>query len=100
MIRSLFLICLGGLFFPVAAADSANFNRDIRPILADNCFNCHGPDEKARKAKLRLDKLEDATKDLGGYRAVEPGKPDESELIALITSSDPDEVMPPPKSKK
>ncbi|MFP6900581.1 MAG: DUF1549 domain-containing protein, partial [Opitutales bacterium] len=77
-----------------------DFNQEVRPILANNCFKCHGPDAKARKAKLRLDLPEGVTKDLGGYRVVEPGKPDESEMIARITSPDLDEVMPPPKAKK
>ncbi|MFP6886294.1 MAG: DUF1549 domain-containing protein, partial [Opitutales bacterium] len=76
------------------------FARDVRPILADHCFRCHGPDAKARKAKLRLDLPEGAAKDLGGYLAVEPGKPGESELMKRIISRDPDELMPPPEAKK
>jgi hypothetical protein len=70
------------LFSATAVAGGENiidFNRDIRPILADRCFKCHGPDEKKRKAKLRLDVLSGATKDLGGHSAVEPGEPDRSE---------------------
>ncbi|MFP6874283.1 MAG: PSD1 and planctomycete cytochrome C domain-containing protein [Verrucomicrobiales bacterium] len=82
------------------SAAPPDFNREIRPILADNCLRCHGPDAKARKAKLRLDQQENATRDLGGYRAISPGKPNESELIARIFSDDPDEIMPPPESKK
>ncbi|SVE54206.1 uncharacterized protein METZ01_LOCUS507060, partial [marine metagenome] len=82
------------------SGQALEFARDVRPILADHCFRCHGPDAKARKAKLRLDLPEGAAKDLGGYRAVEPGKPDESEMIVRITSHDPDDLMPPPKSKK
>lgn len=76
-----------------------DFAREVRPILSENCFHCHGPDEKARKGDLRLDRKEGALADLGGYAAVVPGKPKESELLARITSSDPDERMPPAKSK-
>ena len=66
----------------------------IRPILADRCFNCHGADEKSREADLRLDVPESATDPKLG--AIVPGKPDESELIYRIFETDPDEVMPPP----
>jgi hypothetical protein len=76
------------------------FNRDIRPILSDKCFHCHGPDEKRRKADLRLDRREGATMDLGGHAAVVPGKTAESELIARILHPDAGEVMPPPATKK
>src|SRR5262249_4397950 len=68
------------------------FNREVRPILLDNCFACHGPDKAKRKANLRLDTAE------GGKAVVVPGKPDESELIKRITSDDPKMVMPPPKT--
>ncbi len=84
----------------VAAAQDVQFNRDIRPILSDRCFYCHGPDEKNRKAGLRLDTFEGATKDRGGYKAIAPGRPDESELIRRVTSHEPGEVMPPPAAKK
>lgn len=83
----------------VSADRPLDFARDVRPILAAKCFACHGPDEEAREADLRLDTLEGATADLGDYRAVVPGKPDESELVRRIESDDPDEVMPPPDSK-
>ena len=63
---------------PRAAADKLEYNRDIRPILAENCFACHGPDSAARKADLRLDRRDDAVK----AEAIVPGKPDESELVA------------------
>ena len=72
------------------------FNRDVRPILSDNCFLCHGPDKNRRKADLRLDLRDEALK----AEAFVPGKPDESELVARIFSTDPDELMPPPKSNK
>ncbi len=83
-----------------AAAQDVQFNRDIRPLLSDRCFYCHGPDEKNRKAGLRLDTFEGATKDRGGYRAIAPGKPDESELLRRVTAHDAGEVMPPPRAKK
>ncbi len=76
------------------------FNRDVRPILSENCFYCHGQDPKHREAKLRLDLPEEATRDLGGYAAIVQGKPEESELIERITSADEDEQMPPPKSNR
>src|SRR5438067_13165924 len=81
------------------ADDKVIFNRDIRPILSDTCFKCHGFDAAKRKAELRLDTLEGATKDLGGGAgAIVPGKPDESEAYERITSDDPEYKMPPPKS--
>src|SRR5262245_22531125 len=80
---------------------AVDFNRQIRPILSENCFACHGPDEKQRKAKLRLDTKEGAFAKLrGGNFALVPGKPAESELIARITAEDPAERMPPAKSNK
>ncbi len=82
-------------------ADAIDYQRDIRPILADNCFKCHGPDAEARKAKLRLDAREHA---LAGGRSGEPalvpGKPGDSELMHRIESGDANKMMPPPKSGK
>ncbi len=72
------------------------FNRDVLPVLSDNCFYCHGPDPKHREAKLRLDIREEALK----AEAFVPGKADVSELIARITTSDEDDLMPPPDSHK
>jgi hypothetical protein len=80
------------------APAAVDFGRDVLPILSDYCFACHGPDTKARKADLRLDVREGAVRDDGGV--VVPGQADESELIARVVSREPDEVMPPPKSKK
>ena len=77
-----------------------DFNREIRPILAANCFACHGPDAAERKADLRLDTKAGALADLGGHAALVPGKPDESELVRRIASADPDEMMPPAASGK
>jgi hypothetical protein len=79
-----------------AAEQEVQFNRDIRPILSDNCFRCHGPDKGQRKAKLRLDIREVALE----REAFLPGKPDESELIKRIFSQDPEEMMPPPQANK
>jgi hypothetical protein len=83
-----------------AAEAPVNFHRDIRPILSETCFQCHGPDEKQRKAHLRLDTKDGAFSDLGGYFAIVAGKPDESRLLQRITSTDSQERMPPPKSGK
>jgi hypothetical protein len=81
------------------AADKVDFNRDVRPILAGKCFQCHGHDEGARKAKLRLDVRDVAIKPLKeGEIAIVPGKADHSELIKRITTDDDDDVMPPSKN--
>jgi len=89
------------LFVAAAGAEEpVEFNRDIRPILSDRCYYCHGPDEDERKADLRLDIAEGALRNLGGYAAVVPGDPDASELFHRIISHDEDEVMPPPSAKK
>jgi hypothetical protein len=83
-----------------ATPDPLEFNRDIRPILSENCFFCHGQDPKNREADLRLDQRESATRDLGGYFAVVPGDPAKSELLTRLRSHDKDEMMPPPKSNR
>lgn len=80
-------------------ADEIDFDRQIRPILSDKCFHCHGPDEATRSAGLRLDTAEGASEDLGGYAAFRAGDLENSEGIRRILSEDPDEVMPPPESK-
>lgn len=82
------------------AAETLDYGRDVRPILADKCFRCHGPDEDTREAELRLDTLEGQREDRGGYAAVTPGAVSESELVARIRSSDPDLQMPPADAKK
>ena len=74
-----------------------DFNYDIQPIISQKCFSCHGPDDEAREAKLRLDLRDEAIKERDGIRAIVPGDPAASEIIARITSKDRDEVMPPPK---
>lgn len=78
------------------AEEPLQYNRDIRPILADMCFACHGPDSAARKADLRLDKRDMAT----DSKAIIPGDPAQSEVIRRILSNDADEVMPPASTKK
>jgi mono/diheme cytochrome c family protein len=97
------IFALAGLSLPWVASGAdapVEYNRDIRPILSDKCFHCHGPDAKGRKADLRLDRRDGATADLGGHVAVMPGKSAESEMIARILATDADEVMPPPATKK
>jgi mono/diheme cytochrome c family protein len=97
---SLLLISL----LPVAAYGQAaappSWNRDVRPILAANCFECHGPDEQTRESDLRFDVREAAIEDRGGYAPIVPGNADESELIARITSDDESMVMPPVDSNR
>ena len=78
----------------------ASFRNDILPILSEHCFQCHGPDEKARKAKLRLDTKEGAFEIKDGIAIIAPGKSQESALYRHIASSDPDEIMPPPSLKR
>jgi len=78
-----------------AAGSRIDFNRDIRPILASKCYACHGPDEDKREADLRLDVRAEAVKE-----AIKPGKPHDSEFWQRISTTDPDDVMPPPSSPK
>src|SRR6266446_4845726 len=80
----------------LAATNEIQFNRDIRPILSESCYSCHGPDKNQRKAKLRLDVREVAIE----REAIVPGKPDQSKVVEHIFATDPDEIMPPPKSRK
>ena len=95
----LLTVLLLGTFCSVNAKE-VSFERDVRPILSDNCFHCHGPDAKERKAKLRLDTKEGVLTDLGGYSAVVPGDPAKSELFLRISSVDPEEKMPPHDSNR
>lgn len=91
LIAALLAIALDGA--PVS------FNRDVRPILSDRCYGCHGPDaNKGRKAGLRLDELAGATKELkSGERAIIPGDIENSEMVRRMLSTDPDDIMPPPE---
>ncbi len=83
-----------------AGSKSVDFNRDIRPILSENCYQCHGPDENKRKAKLRLDVPEGAYKDLGGYQAIKPKDAKASAVWKRITTKNADDLMPPAESGK
>ncbi|MBT3636126.1 MAG: DUF1553 domain-containing protein [Opitutae bacterium] len=84
----------------VLASGEVNYNRDVRPILSENCFACHGLDEKHREADLRLDVREKAIADRDGVQAIVPGDLAKSESWTRIISKDKDEVMPPPESHK
>ncbi len=79
-----------------AVGAKLDYNEDVRPILAENCFYCHGPDANKRKAKLRLDVREDALK----HKAFVPGDAEASDLLKRLSSKDSDEVMPPPDSHR
>jgi hypothetical protein len=96
--RRLFLALLPAL--PLHAAGTISFNRDIRPILSENCFACHGFDPKHREGDLRLDTFEGATQDRDGARGIVPGDLSKSDAWQRIISEDKDELMPPPKSHK
>ncbi len=94
-------LILTAILLLTAAANAAevSFNGEIRPILADRCFSCHGPDSAARKADLRLDQEDAAKVKTGdGLIPIVPGKPGESEILRRLLSHDPDEIMPPPDS--
>ena len=102
---ALFLLSLSTAFLASSfvQGEPVSFNRDIRPILSDRCFACHGPDAKERKGELRLDVAEGEE---GAYRirdgraAIAPGSIEKSSFWDRITSADPDEIMPPPKAHK
>ncbi len=98
LVFSVAWLCPGSCLAQTAAP--IDFSRDIRPILSDRCFFCHGPDAEHREADLRLDSEAGIHADLGGYFALVPGKPDESALFQRITSTDSDEQMPPADSGK
>ncbi len=94
--RLILLITLITAGSNAATGERVQFNREIRPILSDNCFQCHGPDAGHRKAKLRLDLREEAI----AHKAFVPGKAEASAVIERINSGDADEIMPPPESHK
>lgn len=100
--RSRGLYAIGITLIACAAlrADEVRFSRDVLPILSDRCFHCHGPDESHREADLRLDDRESAIADRGGYSAISPGKPAESELLVRVASGDSDLKMPPADSHR
>src|SRR4051794_26051955 len=94
--RTIFVLCLSTLFC-VGAARAAtrppvSYGRDIRPILSDKCYRCHGPDAETRKADLRLDTQKGLTGEV-----IAPGKPENSELVRRVFSNDDDDRMPPPR---
>jgi hypothetical protein len=93
---TVFAAVLASLAGAACAADKLEYNRDVRPILAENCFACHGPDSAARKADLRLDKREVAIE----HEAIVPGKPNQSSIVERVFAEDVDTVMPPPATKK
>ena len=82
-----------------AQSQEIDFNRQIRPLLSDNCFKCHGPDEDKRKADLRLDTEEGLLAELDDHKLITPGKPGESELYLRLVHEDEDERMPPQKTR-
>ena len=97
MVRPALLLALA---WSALADAKISFNREIRPILSEQCFSCHGFDAKHRKADLRLDTREGALADNDSVRAIIPGDPAKSELWKRLLSTDPEEVMPPPEAHK
>ena len=91
-----------GVEAKVKAVDlPVRYNRHVLPILLENCFSCHGPDQAARKAGLRLDRRENALAEAeSGAHPIVPGNPDESEMIFRVTATDEEDIMPQPKSGK
>ncbi len=85
---------------PSLATGAISFNQDVRPILSKNCLSCHGPDEADQKGDFHLDTFEAATEVKKGRAGIVVGKPEESEIIRRITSTDPDEIMPQPDHGK
>ncbi|MFM7592462.1 MAG: DUF1549 domain-containing protein, partial [Isosphaeraceae bacterium] len=93
------LACFSGLSLSGAEPGTkVDFNRDIRPILSARCLSCHGIDDESRKGELRLDQRADAVRSRDGYHVIKPGDSNASELMARVTSTEADEVMPPPRS--
>ena len=99
-IKIRFLSLFGLLGICCATSGKVSFNHDIRPIMSDICFQCHGPDANAREAELRLDRREDAFADRDGSPAIVPGDPEESLLIWMINAEDEEDRMPPKKHQR
>jgi hypothetical protein len=100
--RLLPVLCVFSIAISTQATElpeKVEFNKHIRALLSDRCFLCHGPGAGTREADLRLDLREEAVKERDGVRALVPGDPEASEAILRILSDDPDEQMPPKKSK-
>ena len=84
-----------------STGENVDFNRDVRPVLSDRCYACHGPDATSLKGELRLDLRDRATVPAAsGATAIVPGRPDQSELVRRLEAVDEDEQMPPPDSHK
>jgi len=97
MLRALLLVAIAvTLSGRDAVADPLSYNRDVRPILVEHCFACHGADSASRQASLRLDRRDDAI----DHGAIVPGDADSSPVLDRVYSDDPEEVMPPPRVKK
>ena len=93
-----FILILGFYFLPLpvlSAAPTVSFSKEVLPILAENCFQCHGPDDSTREANLRLDLFEDAIRPRDGYQVIMPGNVAKSDLINRILSDDDSIKMPP-----
>ena len=97
--RTFAVLTFGGMAGGLIAGP-VDYNRDVRPILSDKCYHCHGPDADNQSSEFRVDSKEAATADLGGYSGVVSGAPDQSELIKRITTEDEDDLMPPPDSNR
>jgi hypothetical protein len=95
ILQRVFLLKLLFYSATLSAQQPPTFNRDVRPILSDRCFSCHGPDSARREADLRLDERPAAV----AAKAIVPGKPDDSLILQRVLSDDPDTVMPPPHAK-
>ena len=92
---------LGGRATSSSHCSRADFNRDVRPILSQHCFKCHGPDDKTREAELRFDIREAALAETGsGVKPIVPGNPEQSELIRRIETHDSELLMPPAAANK
>ncbi len=100
MVRWIVVCGLLTCSIPVQADTPVDFSRDILPILSDKCYYCHGPDEQARKAELRFDTKAGAFRVKDGESVIVPGKSAASELVLRITSTDPEEVMPPKSANR
>ena len=102
--KGLFCLLVMGLLLTstiqIANADKIQFDRDVRPILSDKCYACHGPDPATRQANLRFDTREGAFSDPSGYPIIVPGEPENSELVLRITHEDLDRRMPPQISNR
>ncbi|MEO1991936.1 MAG: c-type cytochrome domain-containing protein, partial [Pirellulales bacterium] len=99
-ITAMISLVQGTVFSAFGVDEHVDFNRDVRPILSDKCFFCHGPDAHQRQAELRLDQEQSSQRDRGGYAVIVPGKISESEMMNRILSRDPDLIMPPADSHK